>query len=176
MSGFLMSENVYLKKLSEADISEEYIRGINSQELDVHTTHSIYPKSKDDLIQYLKQKNSQKDLWLGIFEKANDKHIGNIELSEINHLHSSAKFSIILWSEQGKGFGKQAGRLILSHAFSRLNLNRVELGVNQNNAGAMGLYESLGFVKEGILRQALVQNGKKQNVVIMSCLAEEFVS
>jgi len=48
-------------------------------------------------------------------------------------------------ADRGCGFGREALRAFLQHAFEELNAARVWLGVRKNNARARALYESEGF-------------------------------
>jgi len=49
-------------------------------------------------------------------------------------------------------------------------LNRVELSVRENNAGAIALYNRVGFAIEGLARNATKVDGAYENVVLMAIL------
>jgi ribosomal protein S18 acetylase RimI-like enzyme len=49
-------------------------------------------------------------------------------------------------------------------------LNRVELSVRENNAGAIALYNRVGFEIEGLQRNATRVDGVYENVVLMAIL------
>jgi len=107
----------------------------------------------------------------------NDHHlIGMVSLTSINLLNRNAEFSIIIGDPQhwGKGLGAEATILCLQHAFQELNLHRVYLTVREDNASALKLYSKLGFLKEGLLRDAIYKNNKFVNMLIMSILKDEF--
>ena len=55
------------------------------------------------------------------------------------------------------------------------SLNRIELGVLENNLPAIRLYEKNGFVKEGIKRNSNYKNGKYISMIMMSLLKEEYL-
>ena len=76
----------------------------------------------------------------------------------------------------GKGIGKAALSLILEYAFSELNLHRVFLNVFSFNKRAIKLYEKMGFMHEGVLRQAFYRAGDWHDIVIMSILKNEYLS
>ena len=171
---FLNADNVFLRPLEIKDITDEYLRGINNQELDNYTEHAQLPKNIYKLKEYAENKWKSSDIWLGIFLKEDEKHIGNIELSEIDFIHRKARFSIILWAEQKKGYGFQASRALIDFAFRKLNLNRIDLGVNEDNTPAINLYKKLGFQHEGVLREAFLRNDKKKNIIVMGLLKSDF--
>ena len=74
----------------------------------------------------------------------------------------------------GKGIAKEAYKLFIPHLFTMYGLNKVSLEVLQTNERAIGLYNKLGFVKEGAKRQEVLKNGKWVDSIIMSILKKEF--
>jgi RimJ/RimL family protein N-acetyltransferase len=77
-------------------------------------------------------------------------------------------------SQWNQGYGTEAVRLLLRHAFKTLNLNRVWLQVFESNARAIRSYEKAGFVHEGRQRQAFFRAGRYEDVLIMGILAHEW--
>lgn len=60
----------------------------------------------------------------------------------------------------GQGFGQESIKLLLPFAFWVLNLHRLSLTVFSYNTRAIQLYKRLGFVQEGIARQAIQRDGQ----------------
>ena len=53
---------------------------------------------------------------------------------------------------QGKGYGKMLFQFFLEYIENeRLDILRVELESRSSNSNSIGLYESLGFIKEGVM-------------------------
>ncbi len=52
-----------------------------------------------------------------------------------------------------KGIGSRATKWIVNYGFLKLNLNKIYLLTNDNNASAYRIYENLGFKQEGVLRE-----------------------
>lgn len=104
-------------------------------------------------------------------------YIGEVVLNEIDDRNRTASFRIALAGKKwfGRGFGTEATRLILAYGFKTLNLHRIELEVYDFNPRAQHVYEKVGFVPEGIRRDALLWEGKYQNAIIMSILEDEFL-
>lgn len=77
---------------------------------------------------------------------ADGNYVGNIYLTDINEV--SAVYHIFIGEKAywGKGVAKQASKLILEYAFSRLDLQTVFLKVRKQNIRACRLYQSLGFL------------------------------
>lgn len=174
---FLEGDKVILRPVERCDLDGPYARWINGQEADLFTEHAQFPHDSRDLESYWESKVASRDcLWLAIVDRESGDHVGNIELSGIDWVHRKAVYSILIGdvSHQGKGLGFEASRLILKHAFGKLNLNRVELGVHEDNRAAIKLYERLGFLEEGRLRQAFLRNGRYNDIVVMAILAHEY--
>ena len=74
----------------------------------------------------------------------------------------------------GRGFGTDAVRTLVDGAFEVKPLVRIELTVLHDNARAIRSYERAGFKREGVLRSHVYQNGRYQDVVMMSVLHEEW--
>jgi len=77
--------------------------------------------------------------------------------------------------DQGKGYGMEAGRLLLSKAFQHYKLNRVAVGVVELNTQAMKYWERLGFKKEGIQEQGYFYEGQYSDFVMMRILKSEYI-
>ena len=55
-----------------------------------------------------------------------------------------------------------------------MNLHRVALDVNADNARAIACYRKCGFVEEGSLRQDRYRHGVYIDTLVMGVLADEF--
>jgi RimJ/RimL family protein N-acetyltransferase len=86
---------------------------------------------------------------------ADDRHIGNVWLWDIEPRHRKAELRIVLGerSHQGRGAGVEAIRLTCRYAFERLNLHKVYAYVLGINPRARRAFEKAGFQPEGLLRQ-----------------------
>jgi ribosomal-protein-alanine N-acetyltransferase len=52
----------------------------------------------------------------------------------------------------GSGYMSEAASALIEHAFSTLNLRRIEADIDPRNVASASLLERLGFVREGLLR------------------------
>jgi RimJ/RimL family protein N-acetyltransferase len=81
-------------------------------------------------------------------------------LTEIDHRHSRAELYIVVDpARQGRGFGTPAVRWLCNFGFLHLDLAKIYLYTMATNDGARRLYERLGFVREGVLRQHTRHHG-----------------
>lgn len=111
-----------------------------------------------------------------ILEKETQKPIGITSLVHIDPQNRNAECIIDIGDKAywGKGFGKEALKLLLDYAFLEMNLHRVSLRVFSFNENAISLYEKLGFKREGRSRQAIFREGKWHDILHMGILQEEW--
>lgn len=76
--------------------------------------------------------------------------------------------------DQGKGYGAEATRLMLTRAFGHYNMNRVAIGVVALNTKALSFYERIGFKKEGIQEQGYLYEGVYSDFIMMRILRSEY--
>ncbi|CAA9228598.1 MAG: Acetyltransferase, GNAT family [uncultured Corynebacteriales bacterium] len=98
---------------------------------------------------------------LAIVERAGGTYVGEVALADLDAGNRSCSFRISLVGPRafGRGYGSEATRLTLGHAFDTVGLHRVELEVYESNPRARHVYERAGFVHEGTKREALHQDG-----------------
>ena len=102
--------------------------------------------------------------------------IGNTTFIKMDMHNRSAEVGILIGDKQywGQGYGTDAMRLMLRHAFNHLNLNRVYLNVYETNLRGIRCYEKCGYKLEGRMRQAQFLNGKYIDLLWMSILKDEW--
>ncbi len=100
-------------------------------------------------------------------------HLGEVVLNDLDAANRAAGFRIMLGSPRwfGSGYGTEATRAVLDHAFSTVGLHRVELEVFAFNPRAQRAYEKAGFVVEGRRREALLWDGEWIDAIVMGCLS-----
>ena len=101
--------------------------------------------------------------------------IGLIRLDQIDKHNKSVCVGMdIHRSFRGKGFAKLIYRQLIKSLFEDYEFNRLWLLVANYNTVARKLYTKLGFLQEGIYRQALLKDGKYYDYVLMSILRDEY--
>jgi RimJ/RimL family protein N-acetyltransferase len=73
----------------------------------------------------------------------------------------------VIASHRGMGIAKHLLRLTLDHAKNANGLEKVELEVFKSNTAAIGMYENMGFVREGERIDARKIDGQYDNLVLM---------
>lgn len=94
--------------------------------------------------------------------EVDDMPVGTIGLLSIDRKDSKAEYYIAMGETayKGKGVAKAASRLILQYGFEELGLNKIYLFTEAENVPAQKMFERVGFVKEGLIRQDVVSHGE----------------
>ena len=115
-------------------------------------------------------------LTMAIHECSTGRLIGSCAFSQVDGENGSAMFHITIGEKDvwGRGYGTEATRLMLEHAFGTLGLHRVALTVFEFNERAIRAYRTNGFVVEGRAREAIWRDGRWWDELAMSVLASEW--
>jgi RimJ/RimL family protein N-acetyltransferase len=101
--------------------------------------------------------------------------VGFVLLAGLASPHRSVEFRRVVVTEKGAGYGRAAVRAVARLTFGELRAHRLWLDVKAQNGRARRLYESEGFVTEGVLRECLARaDGGYDSLVVMSLLATEY--
>lgn len=72
------------------------------------------------------------------------------------------------------GYGREAMKLLMKWSFEFKDFHRVWIDCKDYNKVALHLYESLGFVREGFLREYILTDGVYENLVVLGILDSEY--
>jgi RimJ/RimL family protein N-acetyltransferase len=103
-----------------------------------------------------------------------DGPVGFVLLQGLSSPHRNVEIRRIVIADRGRGIGRRALRLVLDRAFGELGAHRVWLDVKPHNERALRAYRAVGFVHEGVLRDALLTDGAYESLAIMSVLEHEW--
>lgn len=107
---------------------------------------------------------------------SHEKVIGNCGLHKIDHRNQVATFGIVIGDKDfwKHGCGTEAAKLMIEYGFDHLNLHRISSSVFAANEASIKMHEKVGFVREGVLRQARFHRGKFMDEIIFGLLREEW--
>ncbi|WP_327403959.1 GNAT family N-acetyltransferase [Streptomyces sp. NBC_01288] len=112
---------------------------------------------------------------LAVTDPATGELLGEVVLFEWDPAARSCAFRTLIGPRgRGRGIGTEAIRLILGYGFEQLGLHRVQLEVYGNNHRARRVYEKVGFVVEGVRREAQSRDGEWVDEVLMGVLDREW--
>jgi RimJ/RimL family protein N-acetyltransferase len=175
---FLSGEKIFLRELRESDAQGAYPSWFNDEEVCRANSHHVFPYSQVQALQYIREnQGTDRRLVLAIIRREDAAHIGNIALDCLNHINRSAELTIIIGDKTawGKGYGKEAARLLCDHGFQVLNLNRIAAGTFESNIAFRRVAEHLGMVEEGRRRQGAYKLGRYVDVIEFGVLRTEYL-
>lgn len=145
----VVTENLQIRRPVNRDFEEAFLAGLNGDE------HRVI---------------------LGIALRSSDALVGSTGLEDIDTINRKANFGIAIGerAEWGKGYGREATRMMVDYGFRHLNLHRIYLHVYETNPRAVRAYESIGFRREGVMRQARWQATRYVDEIIMAVLRDEW--
>jgi diamine N-acetyltransferase len=95
-------------------------------------------------------------------------------LRGIGEASRSIELKRVVVAAPGRGLGRRILHELMRIAFEDLHAHRMFLDVFEDNARARHVYESLGFVYEGIMREAGERNEQFISLHLMSMLDREY--
>ena len=168
-------EKIYLRPFEQEDLltvtkwfSDSEILGLIGENK---------PSSLKDIEKHFEKiRNDDSRRWFAICRIDNNKLIGECGLLRIYFPWRTSDLTMIIGEkdEWGKGYGREAIKLLLDYAFFYLNLNRIAIGVVGFNQRAIKFYSRIGFVKEGVQRDGYFFNNEYHDFIMMSFLKREY--
>lgn len=100
---------------------------------------------------------------------------GFILLSGLGNVHDGVCMKRVVAARPDKGFGTAMVRAVLDHVFAGSDAPRVWLDTLRHNPRAAHVYRKVGFVEEGVLRQAYcMPDGTRADRIVFSMLRSEW--
>ncbi len=161
-------ERIYLRRLRPTDVSENYLRWMNSAEIMRYLESRFRSYTMEDLTDFVRaMQDDPYNLFTGIFLKGSDRHIGNIKVGPINPYHRYAEMGLILGETDcwGKGYATEAIQILTDYAFEHVGLHRITAGAYADNGGSTKAFERAGYQIEGVFRNHWCVDGKYQDGV-----------
>ena len=134
-------------------------------------------ETKEYLIKLMKRSKAENGHYWFIRLIKNDKIIGTFGVHDIDQRKKSAEVSYGISPDYwGKGYFKEALRVVLDHLFSECGFYRVNATTRSDNIPSIKGLESVGFQKEGVLRDYyLSNNGKRYDAALLAILRHEYL-
>jgi [ribosomal protein S5]-alanine N-acetyltransferase len=172
---FLIGAKVYLRPLDLEDV-DTLTTWLNDPEV-TRTMLIYHPLTRMAEEAFLRKiSESESDVVLGIMVRETEQFIGvtGLHRFDVRNRHALFGISVGEKSAWGKGYGTEATRLMVRHAFDTLNLNRVWLHVYEYNERAVRVYQKVGFQIEGRMRQDTFRDGRYWDTIMMAVLRGEW--
>ena len=101
--------------------------------------------------------------------------VGYVAIHHIDQRNLCAHVAYEIDVEQRqKGLMTDALRFAIDHAFGQLALHRLEAHVDPENTASLRLAERVGFKREALLRQNVIEDGIFHDTVLLALLSDEW--
>lgn len=175
----LEDEYVLLRPLKEADIDN--LAQFALDELDIWKYSLIPIAGIESLRNYLSlalaDKEQKRAYPFIVFDKKQQKYAGSTRFYDIQLDNQSLQLGYTWYGKafQGTGLNKHCKFLLLSFAFEKMGIQRVEFRADNNNQKSIAAMKSIGCTVEGILRQHLpLPTGGRRDSIVLSILKNEW--
>lgn len=137
--------------------------------------HYDLPLKQDKTEEWFEKNKDNKNRYDAVIE-VNNKSIGIIGLINIDYTKSQAEYYITIGENEyhGKNIAFKASKLLLQFAFNKIKLNKIYLYTEQENKGMHKLANRLGMLKEALLLNYSIRNGKLYNAYYYSICFSDF--
>lgn len=145
----ISTERFLLREMTEAYVTSRYLDWFKDTETKKFIEAAPNMRNLKDLKDYINARKGRKDvLFLGIFDKICDLHIGTIKFEPINLEKGYAIVGVMIGENQYRGIGAATEVLKASTSWLRENrgIHLVALGVSKNNRPAIIAYKRAGFL------------------------------
>lgn len=137
-----------LRQLREADVTERYLGWFCDPEASDNISAAATTHTLDDLRRYVIERMDREDvLFLGIFDRHTDVHVGNVKYEPVDRARGYAVMGILIGeiSYRNKGVAQEV--LAVSGAWLRehCSVREILLGVHRDNRAALRAYEKVGY-------------------------------
>jgi [ribosomal protein S5]-alanine N-acetyltransferase len=173
----LPGERIALRWLTAADADDIYEIYSDPEAMRFWSTTAMTAKSQArTLLREIREEHVAGHLheW-GLLCQKGGKIIGTCTLFHLDRSNRRAEIGFALgrpwW---GRGLMGEALTVLLDFAFGELGLRRIEADTDPANSASIRLLESLGFRREGLLRERWNVGGELQDTVFLGLLAREY--
>ena len=180
-SPFLVGDHVYLRPHLPSDVDSDWYQWFNDADVTRFMFKGVFPNTREQQAAFfaeLEQKQqSRTHLQLAVVNRETDTFAGVMSLGSIDWVNRAAEIGLVIGRAdlRGRQNGLEAMALLMHHGFSTLNLNRIYAGQHVGlERWKLALMRHLAFVQEGTLRQAMFKDGRYNDVVAISVLAEDW--
>jgi len=174
----MIGKRVRLRAIHRGDL-KRFVRWLNDPDVKrgLANVHPVRCEDEETWFDGLAQRpEAERALSIDVHNGDDWQHVGFCHFNDLDWRVRKTEVGIVIGEKPywNQGFGEEAMRLMLWHAFDNLNLNRVYLHVFEHNEQAISLYRKLGFSEEGRLRQDHFFQGTYVDTLVMGMLNEEF--
>jgi len=167
----LTGNKIFLRAIKISDATNEYVKWLNSKEINQFLESRFIKHSLKSLKEYLKKIiKDPNSILIAIIDKKTLKHIGNIKMGPIDWNHKFTEMGIIIGDKNfwGKGYATESILRVSDYGFKKLKLRKISAGAYSNNIGSIRAFMKAGFHEDCRKRQHYNFNGEYVDGVILA--------
>jgi [ribosomal protein S5]-alanine N-acetyltransferase len=167
----LETARLRLRSLSATDCNERYLAWMNDPEVQRFLEARTGEHSLGSLRDYVAAANAAPGmLLLGIIDRADEAHVGNIKLGPIERTHHRASIGLLLGDRERwrRGYATEAIAALAQYAVGTLGIEKLTAGIYDGNVASLRAFERAGFVREARLARHARLDGHRIDVLLLA--------
>jgi ribosomal-protein-alanine N-acetyltransferase len=174
----MMSETARLLIERVQDCDGEALIAANRASVALHEPWVSPCRDRAGFETYLASCDGQRKIGFIARDRENGQIVGVVNISEIIRGPLQSAFLGYFGTEhfQGRGLMREALAWAIGHAFTVLDLHRLEANIQPGNAASLALVQRLGFRREGFSPRYLKIGGEWRDHERWALLTEDWVS
>ncbi len=111
-----------------------------------------------------------------IRRREDDRFIGTGQIAYVDRYNRRCKLGITMGERDvwGQGYARETLTAIIAYCFTELDLNRIGASIYDFNERSIRLFEGLGFVREGVIRENVLKRGEFRDEYVYGLLQSEW--
>ncbi len=169
-------DNILLKRVSLADITDEYLAWLNDDEVTKGLETVPKPYTFQMLERYIKDVLASESTYkFMVLDKISGKSIGTAKIHSISKKNGTCNLGIMIGDKNywGKGYGHDAYTTAVDFAFDKLGIRKIWEMVDANNVSSLAIFKKTGFQIEGYLKEQSFSDGKYVDKAILGLFAKD---
>lgn len=175
---YFESHSIVIRQPLDSDVcSGEWSGWYNSYSITKYNSHGVYPVTVDDEVRFIGEALKRKDCMIfAVIDKKTGNLIGNAALQNIDFINRRSNIAITIGRPLGISTAVEVYGLMLEHAFSRLNLNRVGDATHEKLSPLVKMLSVLGFKEEGRLRSYFLRDGVYSDAIQFAVMQKDYLA
>lgn len=160
-----------LAPLSIDHASGPYLEWMNNPEVVRFLESRFQHFERADLELFIENCNrSSSIILLGMFDRRDGTHVGNIKLGPIDGRHRRGEIGLIVGdkSKWGRGLAREAIAATAEFAFSELNLAKLTAGCYASHIGSIRAFLAAGWHEEARRTRHVLLDGQWEDVILLA--------
>ena len=169
----IRGDRIVLRPLAASDATSMWA-DVHDEEI-THFTGTRAEFTRRQIEAWCATRHDQADrIDLAVADADTGSWLGEVVVNDWDPDNRSCNFRIALSGNgRDRGIGTEATRLVVEHVFDTIDdppVHRLSLEVFDFNPRGLAVYEKCGFVREGVLRDAILWRGEFHDAIVMSIL------